>query len=166
MVVFGDRADLEIKLDDFHEHYYLTDAVKKLHYPGFDTFTAGGLHVARTHMFTKHNGDRVNASNVAVLITGGVSTIDQNETIPNAQDLHRDGTRVICIGIGDGISEDELSAISSPPHKKDQDYFIRSDFSSLTEFTSILVERINEAEAITVSQNISNTRGNNGEYEQ
>ena len=166
MVVFSGSAELSIKLKDYHEHSSLTDAVKRLDYPGSDSFTAGGLEVARTHMFTKHNGDRVNASNVAVLITGGVSTIEQNDTIPNAQDLHRDGIRVICIGIGDGANEDELSAISSPPHKKDQNYFIWSDFSSLTEFTITLVERINEAEAITVSHNISNTRGDDGEYEQ
>ena len=100
MVVFSESAHLKIKLNEYNEHLNLTDAVKTLHYPGYDTFTAGGLHVARTHMFTKHNGDRVNAPNVAVLITGGVSTVDKEETIPNAQKLHRDGIRVICIGIG------------------------------------------------------------------
>ena len=165
MVVFGSSAELGIKLNKYHEHSNLTDAVKRLEYPGSDTFTAGGLQVAHTHMFTEHNGDRANASNVAILITAGVSTIDQNDTIPNAQDLHRDGIRVICIGIGDGISEDELSAISSPPHKKNKDYFIRSDFSSLAHFTITLAERINEAQAITVSRNISNT-SDDGEYEQ
>ena len=142
VVVFGQTADVRIKLNEYHERYLLINAVRSLHYPDGHTNTSGGLYVARTQLFDERNGDRPNASNLAVLITDGVSNVDKEKTIPFAQDLHIEGIRMICIGIINGTGEDEIRAISSPPHLKDIDYFIRKDFYFPEQFISLVEERI------------------------
>ena len=164
VVVFSNTAELRIRLDKYHDQDMLLDAVQKLTYPGFKTDTSAGLHVARTQLFNERYGHRVNASNVAVLITDGVSTIDTSNTIPNARALHKDGVRVICVGIGDNISKDEIKAISSPPHEKDVDYFIRKTFDFPESFISILVESIEQRQVETTTQSNSNSSENKGEY--
>ena len=163
VVVFSQTADLKIRLKDYHKRDRLLDAVRQLTYPGMDTYTAGGLYVARTQLFNEHNGDRANAPNVAVLITDGESTIDKMKTIPNAQALHRDGIRVICVGIGDGLSEDEIRAVSSPPHEKDVDYFTGKGFYFTETFIHILVESIQQYQMEITTQTNSNSGEKKGE---
>ena len=164
VVVFSQTAELRIKLNQYHQRDMLLDAVKQLTYPGSQTYTARGLYVARTQMFIDHNGDRVNAPNVAVLITDGESTIDTENTIPNAQALHRDGIRVICVGIGDRISEEEISAISSPSHERDVDYFLRKTFDFPESFISIFVESIEQREVEMTTAIETFSGENKGEY--
>ena len=164
VVVFSRMAELRIRLNDYHNRDMLLDAVRQLTYPGTDTYTSAGLHVARTQLFSERYGDRVNASNVAVLITDGVSTIYPENTIPNAQGLHRDGIRVICVGIGDGICEDEISGISSPPHEKDVDYFIRKTLNFPESFVTTLVESIEQRQVLMTTQRNTYSGENKGEY--
>ena len=164
VVVFSRIAELRIRLNDYHNREMLLHAVRQLSYPRSDTYTAGGLSVARTHLFYEHYGDRDNASNVAVLITDGESTIDTENTIPNAQGLHRDGIRVICVGIGDGISEEEIRAISSPPHEKDVDYFLRKTFYFPESFVTTLVESIKQRQVEMTTQRNTYSSENTGEY--
>ena len=144
VVVFSHTGELRIKLDEYHDLDELKYAVHNLHYPNNHTNTSGGLYVARTQLFNEHNGDRANAPNVAVLITATNSTVDTARTIPYAQDLYKNGIRVICIGIGDGISEDDIRAISSPPHEKDVDYFTRKSFYFSETFIRSLVDSIEQ----------------------
>lgn len=58
----------------------------------------------RQVMFTPSNGDRPNAPNVAVVVTDGASNRDQNLTIPNAVDAHRQGITMFAIGIGPNVN--------------------------------------------------------------
>ena len=164
VVVFSRTAELRIRLNEYHDRDMLLDAVQKLTYPGADTHTSAGLHVARTQLFYKYYGDRVNASNVAVLITDGVSTMDTGNIIPHAEDLHRDGIRVICVGIGDKISIAEIRAISSPPHEKDVDYLLRNTFDFPESFISILVESIEQRQVETTTASKTYSGENKGEY--
>ena len=164
VVVFSETAELKIRLNEYHDQDMLLDAVKQLTYPGSHTNTAGGLYVARSQLFHEYCGDRVNASNVAVLITDGVSTINPENTIPNAQALHRDGVRVICVGIGGNISKDEIKAISSPPHEKDKDYFIRKTFDFPESFVTKLVESIKQRQEETYTPSNSPSDENKSEY--
>ena len=98
------------------------------------------------------------------IITDGVSTIYPENTIPNAQALHRNGVRVICIGIGDNISIAEIRAISSPPHEKDVDYFIRKSFGFPESFVITLVENIKQRQVETTTQSNSPSDENKSEY--
>ena len=79
---------------------------------------SAALYVARTQLFNETNGDREDAPNLAVLITDGTANIDRGNTIPYAQDLHRDGIRVVCIGIKSNrrISKYSFFLKNSPKH--------------------------------------------------
>ena len=154
VVVFSKTAELRIKLDDY-EYNSFRHNVLRLEYPESKTNTSGGLYVARTQLFNELNGDRPNAPNVAVLITDGESTEDTEMTIPYAEDLHRDGIRVICVGIGNRISEEEIRAISSPPHEKDVDYFTRKTFYFHEPFKRTMAESIKEVQVEMITQNNS-----------
>ena len=164
VVVFSRTAELRIKLNDYHELSPLIDDLQTLHYPGSDTNISGALHVAHTQLFNEYNGDRRNASNVAVLITEVVFIKDINKTISHAQDLHKDGIRVICVGIGEKIIEDDIKAISSPPHKKDVDYFVREDFYFSEVFVMTLAESIKQHQIKMTTRSDSDLRENKGEY--
>ena len=164
VVVFSIRGELKIRLDEYHTHISLIDAIKTLCYPNDHTNIADGLHTARTQLFNEQNGNRKNVPNIAVLITDGESVNDKGNTIRNAQALHRDGIEIICIGISDAINEDEIRAISSPPHIKDVNYFIRSRFDSLQDLTDTLIERIKESSLELTTHKSSTTNGGNGEY--
>ena len=53
----------------------------------------------RTGQFISSRGDRVNINNAAIVITDGVSTMDKNNTIPEAIRAHNDNikvTNIIC----------------------------------------------------------------------
>ena len=164
VVVFSSMAELGFKLGTYHGHKELRHAVDGLHYPGTDTNTSQGLYVARTQLFNERNGDRANAPNVAVLITDGESIDNTVDTIPYAEELHADDIRVICIGIDTELNEAEIRAISSPPHEKDKDYFILESFFSLHDFTSTLVESINQSQVELNTQSNSHSSENKGEY--
>ena len=163
VVVFSLIAEFRIKLDTYHEHEELIHAINQLHYPGSGTNMPEGLYVARTQLFNERNGDRADAPNVAVLIIDEESIDDTIKTIPYAEELHRDGIRVICVGIGNELNEAEIRAISSPPHKKDKDYFILESFFSLHGFTSTLAENIKQSQVELTTQTDSHSSENKGE---
>ena len=159
VVVFSTEAELRIRLNQHHGRVSLINAIKSLYYPNKKTNIADGLHIARTQLFIEQNGDRKNIPNVAVLITDGDSSIDNENTIPNARALHRDGIKIICIGVSNAISEDEIRAISSPPHIKNENYFIENGFYSLPYLTDTLVEIIKESSLELTTHKSSTTNG-------
>ena len=163
VVVFSTTAELRIKLNEHHTHASLINAINNLYYPSKHTNIADGLHIASTQLFNEQNGDRKNVPNVAVLIADGQSRLDVENTMPNARALHRAGIQIIAIGISNAISEDEIRAISSPPHTKDMNYFLRSGFQSLQDLTDTLAERIKESSKELTTQNTLTTNGDDGE---
>ena len=98
---------------------------------GGTTNTSGALREMRLHQFVEANGDRPDVPNVAIVITDGASTEDQNQTIPEAQLAHEAGIQIISVGITDKINVTELEQISSPPQELGKNYFISDDFMSL-----------------------------------
>ena len=163
VVVFSIRGELKIKLNEYNRHVSLMNAINNLNYPSGHTNIADGLRIARTQLFNEQNGDRKNVPNFAVLITDGESVNDKENTIRNAQALHRDGIEIICFGISDAISENETKAISSPPQAKDVNYVLRNDFQSLQDLTDTLAERIKESSVELTTQNTLTTDADNGE---
>ena len=59
--------------------------IKKLPYIGGDTNIAYALRAAREVVFTSQNGDRFDASNLAVLISDGRDNVNENELAREAQ---------------------------------------------------------------------------------
>ena len=59
-----------LQLNDFDNRLDAIEAVKKIDYKMGTTYTADALTLARTIMFTPQTGDRPNAQNLAIIITG------------------------------------------------------------------------------------------------
>ena len=130
-VLFSDRGELLFTMD---EHLDLDDAKKAIlttRYPGANTNTSGGIYRARADLFNPNRGDRPNVPNLAIIITDGKSTFDNEKTIPFAKDLHRDGVQVVSIGVTNSVDADELKALSSMPQERNRNYFTSPDFQQL-----------------------------------
>ncbi len=131
-VVFSDRGQTIFTLDRYIDNLESArNAILNTAYPGANTNTSGGLWVARSQVFSVNTGDRPAVPNLAIVITDGKSTFDNDRTIPYAQDLQRDGVQMISIGITNSVDENELRGLSSPPQIRDRNYFSSPDFTTL-----------------------------------
>ena len=95
------------------------------------TNTYDGFNRMRTEVFNTDN-DRPGVQNVAIVITDGKATLNTNLTIPEATRSHDQGIKVFAVGVTDGVNEDELKAISSPPQEINRNYWKTPDFGDLT----------------------------------
>ena len=130
-VLFSDRGELLFGLDEYLNLQDARAAILTTRYPGANTNTSGGLYRARVDLFNPTNGDRPNVPNLAIIITDGKSTFDNDKTIPIAEDLRRDGVFLVAVGITNSVDENELRGISSLPQERDRNYFTSPDFRQL-----------------------------------
>lgn len=82
-------------------------------------------------IFTSTNGDRPNATNLAIVITDGNSTIDEHRTIPEAKRAMSSDTIVIGVGITDKVRDNKiliLYALKSLLYKYNNGGQLRSHF--------------------------------------
>ena len=100
LVVFGQRARVSLEFNKNNDPQSLRDALLHDLFVNQSNYVniSAALYVARTQLFNKNNGDREDASSLAVLITDRTYA-QTEETMPSAQDLHREGIRVVSIGI-------------------------------------------------------------------
>ena len=130
-VLFSDRGELLFRLNQYPNLQDARDAILRTRYPGANTNTSGGLYIARSQLFNANNGDRPNVPNLAIVITDGKSTFDNELTLPYAEDLRADGVQMVSVGITSSIDEDELKALSSLPQIRNVNYFTSPDFQQL-----------------------------------
>ena len=90
-------------------------AIDAMVYEGGKTNTSGGLRTMRTQVFGGTRGDRPDVRNVAIVITDGESTVDQNMTMREADLAKDEGVAIFVVGVTDRINEDELRGIASDP---------------------------------------------------
>ena len=89
--------------------------------------------------FFGSRGDRQNAPNIAIFITGGVSRDDANLVSRYIQEAHRSEIHTIAVGFGN-IHANELRDLASEP--SDDYYFYTHSPSSLTSALGGLVQTV------------------------
>ncbi len=111
----------------------ITDAILGIPYLGQTTNTPDALRVARSQCFNVSNGDRMDVSDMAILITDGVPfpAYRRPLAIAEAQRLQGSGVRMISVGISHVVDLAFLQEMSSPPHTLNRNYFRITDFQSL-----------------------------------
>ena len=149
--LYSDKALPFFDLNTYSSLNQSSSAVLNAPYRDRDTNITGALNYARTVLFTPLRGDRPGVQNLVILITDGVENVEVNNLIPSAQQLHATGAQVICIGIGTGVNETELSQISSPPHIEGRNYLLVTDFVSLTSSINSLLSLISSWQTISSS---------------
>ena len=139
-VVFSDIGEVLFPLSRYTNRAAVRAAILDTSYPGGNTNTSGGLYLARTRVFSPQNGDRPNVPNIAIVLTDGKSTFDQEKTIPFAQDLRNDGAEVVVVGVTNSVDEDELRLMSSLPQRQHENYFTSANFQELEDIMAGLVK--------------------------
>lgn len=100
---------------------------------------ARALEIVRKSMFSIANGERSYVPNVVVFITDGMSTINSEETIPQAVLAKNEGITIYSIGVGLDKTE-QIDAIASKPLSRYR-YNVQY-FTSLFSLTKLLVDSI------------------------
>ncbi|KAH3749755.1 hypothetical protein DPMN_184266, partial [Dreissena polymorpha] len=127
-LIYSTEVEVQFYLNQYTTKQAVLEAVSKIPYIYGSTNTADGLKVMRDQLFSFRNGDRDDATNVAMVITDGVSNINSRRTIPEAQQSRDVGIHIYAIGIGLTDTR-ELEAMASEPSASNT--FAVSDFTEL-----------------------------------
>jgi uncharacterized protein with von Willebrand factor type A (vWA) domain len=128
VVVSRTVVRVQFHLRTFRSRQALYEAIDKIPYTLGSTNTAHALKTMRTRMFQAANGDRSGVPNVAIIVTDGVSNINADRTIPEAELARAEGIHIYAIGIGLADST-ELDSIVSVPVVENR--FAVLDFNDL-----------------------------------
>lgn len=159
MIRFGNNGVLDWDLDRYDNNQDLEKAVEDLPYGGGNTNTSGGLRVATTQVYEAGGATRDDARRVAIVITDGVSTKDDDRTISDAKTLRESpyDVTIFAVGVTNQIDVNELEAISSEPQEKDQNYFTSPDFDELNRLIEALLNGTCKTDPATSTTTTSTT---------
>ncbi|XP_033728441.1 uncharacterized protein LOC117317678 isoform X2 [Pecten maximus] len=128
IIVYSSDVQIQFHLDTYSTKAAIMAAIDSIDFMPGSTNTAGGLRRMRNDMFTPQKGDRPRVQNIAIIITDGVSNINSQKTIPEAEASRNDGIDIYALGIGI-VDTVELEQIASQP-LEDYLYTVK-DFSEL-----------------------------------
>ena len=129
LVLFSYSADLKIKFSDYQNVKDFQRAVQALPLMKSTTRIDKALKLAYNDMFNAANGMRPNVPKILVLLTDGEQTHDHDAILPSeaVKPFHKAGIKVIVIGIGSGVKQDELLTIVKSP----EDLYFAETFDEL-----------------------------------
>ncbi len=132
-VLFSEQASLAFSLNAYSDVDNLKNAIRGLSYAGQSSNTPEAFKVAGEQCFSSANGDRPDARNVILFISDGMpsSASRREAALREAEALKNAGVWVIAGGITDIVDATFLQAVSSPPQKEDQNYFVTVGFPSV-----------------------------------
>lgn len=137
LVVFNSHAYIEFYLDTQQTKEQLVDGVDSVHGVSRGTYTQLALNATREEVLLQSRGNRPDVQDFVIVLTDGRST-QSSQTDAEAKKLRDMGAKVLALGIGDGVDEDELKAIASDP---DETFVQRAaDFDVLSTALAQLVE--------------------------
>ena len=130
VVVYADKAAVEISLSDIDNTPDLRVAISDIDYlPNGGRNISGGI-LLMMQQFQEHNQPYF-ATEIAVLITDGQSTIDSEDTIASGIEAKNKGITVFVIGITGNVDYEEIRQISSDPQLLGVNFFISPTFEAL-----------------------------------
>jgi collagen type VI alpha len=115
-VKWSDEGEIQFHLNQYKSQQDVIQALRHIQFVGGRTHTSAALRLMKDDMFTRSNGDRDNAPNVAVIITDGNSNINPELTIPDAIDARVQGIHVIVVAVGTQLNLLELRGMASQPN--------------------------------------------------
>lgn len=129
-MTYSTNAEIIFQLNEFQNKEKLLAKIDRVPYNYGNTNTADAIRTMRTQMFTKRNGVRDGVKKVAIIITDGVSNMNNRVVSSEAEKARMEGIQLIAIGISVN-SRSELDAIASEPLENNR--FVVDDFSKLAE---------------------------------
>lgn len=114
LMTFSSNPKVIFNMNEITNKKTLLERIGRVPYEYGNTNTADAIRALRTQMFTIRNGDREGIRNVAVLLTDGVSNVNNQLVALEAKRARDDGIQMIAIGINLN-SLTELDSIASDP---------------------------------------------------
>ena len=137
ITVYSSDIDSHIPITPFRQKIVLNALARTLQHPtGITTNTAKGIQKIRD-TFRSQPFSRQNAPKIAIVITDGTS-VNPAETIRQAQLAKDEGIRMIAVGVGNNVFEEELRQIASNQRK----YYPVADFNTLRSIEAGLREMV------------------------
>lgn len=139
VITFSNHAEHSIKLKDHDNVHDFNNAVDAIGLMGSVTRIDRALRTAQKEMFTVQNGARNGLAKVLVLLTDGSQTKrhDSEDPAMIAEELRNEGIALIVVGMGGGISHNELKKIAG----SEDNVFIATSFNLLLSEKFIKVVR-------------------------
>lgn len=138
IVVYNTDVTTKLNLNAITRNSELLDYIDGISYTYGNTNVWSALHVTRTEMF-EQDADRDDVENIAILLTDGISNLNNQRSIPESKMLKNAGTEIY--GIGIGLSEmGEINGISSQP--LDQYRYSAEDFEDLSAAKSQILSKL------------------------
>lgn len=114
LLTFSTTTKVNFHLNTFNNKQMLLQKIRSIQYEYGNTNTAKALRTVREEMFTRQYGDREGVRNIAVVVTDGISNIENRRLPYEAEQTHNAGIRVIAIGVNLQYFY-ELDTIASEP---------------------------------------------------
>ena len=118
LITYADDAILRFTLDAFTNRADLKQAINRLPYTAGKTNTASGLRMLAEELFIRGRGDRDDVDNVAIIISDGHSTINEDDTIPAAIEAKVNGIHLAVATMENDPENLELKGIASDPDEE------------------------------------------------
>lgn len=114
VVTFSHNSEHSIKLNDHTSLASFNEAVDKIALMGSTTRIDRALRTTQKEMFAVRNGARPGVNKLLVVLTDGSQTQDRGAEDPGlvADELRKDGVRILVVGIGKTINSTELAHIA------------------------------------------------------
>uniref|UniRef100_A0A8W8KW43 VWFA domain-containing protein n=1 Tax=Magallana gigas TaxID=29159 RepID=A0A8W8KW43_MAGGI len=114
LLSFSTQVTVEFKLNSYSTKADMFDAVNAIPWRYGSTNTADGLQTMHEELFNEANGDRPGVPNICIIMNDGISNINYQRTIPEADEAKEKGIHIYAIGIALRDLK-ELNGIASEP---------------------------------------------------
>lgn len=128
VAIYSSSVAIQFELDDFTIKTDIIRAIDKIPYIYGSSNTYQALRTMRTQMFKTRKGDRDGVQNYAILVTDGVSNINEKQVAQEAKNARAENIHIYAVGIG-LYDTSELVAIATPPANKNS--FVVENFDKL-----------------------------------
>jgi len=99
----GDEGYLDFDFSAYQTEAEVLSALDLVSYKGYRTNTTGGLYIARTRLFDPKYGNRPNVTNIIILITDGVPTVDADKLQAEVDLIKAENIKIIAVGVTDDV---------------------------------------------------------------
>lgn len=119
LISYSDIAEVRFYLDTYKTKADILRGIDEMPYVYGRTNTADALRVVWSDVYTQIKGDRRGVPNTAIVVTDGVSNINQDRTQIEASNARAKGIHIYAIGIG--LSDlTELDGIATSPASRNR----------------------------------------------
>ncbi|XP_052231542.1 collagen alpha-1(XII) chain-like [Dreissena polymorpha] len=138
VVQFSNYPKQEFPLNMYTSRQDVMTGIDSMHYMGGGTNTADGLKYLREHTITSTAGASPNVPRIAIVITDGQSA-NPTATAAEADKARQDHIGLLAVGVGNGVSLNELNAIADNPDSANT--FTVNSYDQLDSIAAQIIQR-------------------------